>query len=1158
MKQLGRVLVLTVGSMLFALGRLGVEAQNRAFAPAAVPTGPVINEFVACNRDSLHDKDGESSDWLELFNPTDEIIDLDGWYLTDDLNDLEKWELPSVQLAPGGYRVIFASGKNERDPAGELHTSFSLRADGESLALVEPDGKTIASAYVDYPPQLVDISYGLSGDSVVSQTETVLLAGGAEARALIPTNGALGLTWTQAAFNDGTWLAGQTGVGYDYAGLIGLDVGAMRNVNQTVYVRIPFPVADVSAADKLILRMRYEDGFVAYLNGVEVVRAGAPAGPLAWGAGAAANRPDSDAVIVQEFDITAYKNALVPGTNVLAVQGLNAGLSSSDLLILPELVAVDVESFDLSAVTEGYLLRPTPGAANQSTLAQVGPAIRNVTENPPPPMPGQNLIVTAEIAETLAPVRSVNLVCRINYVPYGRELPSGGLPMVDDGTGADAQAGDGIYTAVISGQLYGPGDMVCWYVKAEDTEGHTSRDPLFPYPDNSPEYYGTVAKNPGIVSKLPILFWFTQNPAAASTRGGTRASVFFDGEFYDNIFVRQRGGATVGAGSKKFVFNNGQKFRFSDTCGRVKEFNFNQNGSDPSYLRQPLGFETHREAGCPSSLSFLMLSVLNRQVERVGIFVEQVDEHFLERNGLDPRGALYKFVQRSSITPVFNDINSGIEKKTRQEEDFSDIRAVVQGLNAPTAEQRRIFVFDSFNLPLMMDYLAARCLLQDTDDIRKNFYFYRDIEGSGEWSIFPWDKDWVLGVVGDGWIYTSHPFLGDHAHAKDGGQQWSVFLDVMYNLPETREMFLRRTRTVMDELLQPPSTPVEQRFFENRIAELLAPAKPHLGNIDGAVNSLKAYFPPRRTQLYVDHNVNNKTSQPVGGNAGIPDAQPEDVTITFGACEYNPPSGNQDEEYIELVNPNSYAVDISDWQLVGGVRHAFLPGTVLIAGGRLYVSPNPRAFRSRTTSPKGGEGRFVQGSYKGHLSSWGEMISLVDRSGQVVDTFTYVGSPSDQQQFLRITEVMYNPAPGGAFDNDDYEFIELKNIGSAPLTLDGVKLTDGISYAFPATGSPSLAAGACIVLVKNRAAFTSRYPGNVNLAPGTYTGSLDNGGETIKLEDQTNSTILEFKYKDGWFSKTDGLGCSLTIKDPANPDLDSWNNSTAWCASTQQGGSPGL
>jgi hypothetical protein len=1129
-----------------------------AFCAGVSAEGPIISEFMACNKASLHDAEHDSPDWIEIHNPTSEPLDLDGWYLTDDLNDLEKWEFPDVQLAPGAYRVIFASGKDRRDPAGELHTSFALQAGGESVALVEPDGRTIASAYPDYPPQLVDISYGIGGDGVVSQTDIVLVPEAAEARALIPTDGSLGLDWTNVAFDDAAWLSGRTGVGYDYPGLVGLDVAAMRNVNQTVYVRIPFPVPDPTSIDKLLLRLKYEDGFVAYLNGVEVARASAPeAGQLTWNSGATANRPDIDAVLTQEFDLTPHRGLLVRGVNLLALHGLNEGVSSSDLLILPELVAVEVERFEIGQVAQGYLLRPTPGAANQTTLAQVGPAIRNVTDNPPAPAPGQDLRITAEIAETVAPVRDVNLVCRINYTPDNRDLPSGGVPMLDDGRGADAVAGDGLYTAVIPGQFLAPGDMVRWYVKAEDARGHTSRDPLFLLPNDSPEYYGTVVRNGGVTSKLPVLYWFTANPGAAGTRSGTRASVFFDGEFYDNIFVRQRGGYTVGAGSKKFVFNSGYKFRFSDEYGRVREFNLNQNGSDPSYARQPLAFETHRLAGCPSSQSFLMLSVLNGQVDRVGIFIEQVDEEFLERNGLDPRGALYKFVQRSQGTPVFNDINSGIEKKTREYEDFSDIRAVVTGLNAATAAQRKTFVFDAFNLPVMVDYLAARCLLQDTDDIRKNFYFYRDTEGSGEWYIFPWDKDWTFGVVGDGWIYRSHPFLGDKAHPKDNGAQWSVYLDVMYNLPETREMVLRRIRTVMDELLQPPGTPPAQCFFESRIDEVLTPARPYLGNIDGSANSLKAYFPPRRVQLYVDHNVNNKASQPPGGNAGIPDAQPAHPLIQFGAYEYNPPSGNQDEEYLELVNPNPYAVDISGWQLTGGVAHVFPPGTVLIAGGRLYVSPDVRAFRSRTSSPKGGEGRFVQGGYKGHLSNWGETINLLDQDARPVDVLTYVGTPSDQQRDLRITELMYHPAAGGSFDSDEYEFIELKNIGSSALKLDGAKLTDGVSYTFPGGDNLLLAPGAYIVIVKNRPAFASRYGDAVPLAPGVYTGRLDNGGETIKLEDRTNSTILEFRYDDKWFGQADGQGHSLVVKDPANPDLDSWARANAWRPSSEPGGSPG-
>ncbi len=951
--------------------------------------GPIITEFVASNKASLMDSEGDSPDWIEIYNPTAETLDLAGWFLTDNLGNLDKWELPAVELAAGGYLVVFASGRDLRDPMGQLHTSFSLQAGGESLALVEPDGATIAFAYPDYPPQLVDISYGLSGGGV-SQIETLLIADRAAAKALIPTSGALGLTWTQTVFDDSAWPAGTTGVGYDYLQYTGLGVGAMRNVNQTVYVRIPFEVAETTNVSKLLLRMRYEDGFVAWLNGREVARANAPqTSQLAWNSGATSNREDSDAVVAQEFDVTQYKDVLIPGGNVLAIQGLNSSLGSSDLLILPELVAVEIEQIDLDNVIEGYFLQPTPGAPNQGSLAQVGPAIRNVTKDPPPPSVGEDLVVTAEVSPTLAAIREVKLMFRINYAFDSRMFPAGGLAMLDDGQGADAVAADGVYTAVIPSAYYAPGDMVRWCVLAEDVSARTSRDPLFAHRDNSPEYYGTVAMDPAITSELPILRWFTENPAAAGSRSGARASVFYDGEFYDNIFVRQRGGATVGAGSKKFAFNNGYKFRLSNEYGRMKEFNLNQNGSDPSYLRQPLAFETHREAGCPSPLCFLMLSVLNRQVDRVGVFVEQVDEAFLERNDLDPRGTLYKFVQRAQITPVFNDISSGIEKKTREHEGFSDIRAVVEGLNAPTAEQRKVFVFDNFNLPEMLNYLAARCLLQDTDDIRKNFYFYRDTEGNREWSIFPWDKDWTFGVVGDGWIYTSHPFLGDAAHPKDGGRQWSVFLDVMYNLPETREMFLRRTRTVMDELLQASSAPAAQRHFENRISELYAPARPRLGNLDSAVNSLKAYFPTRRAQLYVDHNANNKTSQPVGGNAGIPNAQPAQVTLAFGEYDFDPVSGDQNEEYVEIVNPNPYAVDISDWRLEDGVRHVFAPGTVIIAGGSLYVSPNVRAFRGRASSPTGGQGLFVQGNYKGHLSNQGETIRLCDWSGRVVDTLIY-------------------------------------------------------------------------------------------------------------------------------------------------------------------------
>ncbi|MFC1652872.1 CotH kinase family protein [Planctomycetota bacterium] len=949
----------------------------------------VISEFLAINSgNSSLDCDGESSDWVEIYNSDGNAINMVGWCLTDNPNKLNKWEFPAISLESDQHILVFASGKDRSDIGSELHTNFRLSAKGEFLALVHPDKQTIAHSYV-YTQQYANVSYGRAWDIAAQLSETKLISEYADATALVPMDGSLGLDWTDPEFDDSHWKHGKTGIGYAYNSLMNLDVSAMRNRNPSVYIRIPFDIIDVSIIDRLILRMKYEDGFVAFLNGQRVVSANAPiSDQLQWNSVATANWPDEQAVIFQDFDISLYKDLILSGRNILALQGLNVTLSSSDLLVLPVLVATKTGTIPIDQVIDGYFLEPTPSAPNTGALFQLGPIIHTVTHTPQHPMQDEDIVVTAKLEPMFEPVAQVQLIGRLNYSSEESFFPVG-MTMTDDGTDADAIAGDHIYSAAIPSTLFYPGAMVRWSVRAMDQEGRSSRNPLFPLQENSPAFYGTVIQDPLMTSELPILYWFSENPEAAGTRSGTRASAFFNGEFYDNIFVRQRGGATVGSGSKKFVFNKGHKFRLSDDLDGIEEFNYNENGYDPTYLRQALAFETHHRAGCPSSICFPMVSILNGKPERTGVFVEQVDEEFLERNDLDPRGALYKFTQRSQITPVFSDISTGIEKKTRQYEDFSDIGAIVEGLNAPTEEQRKRFVFDNFNLPFMLNYLVARCLIQDTDDIRKNFYFYCDTEGTGEWSIFPWDKDWTFGVVGDGGICTSHPFLGDAAHPKTNGLQWSVYLDVMYNLTETREMFLRRLRTVMDQLLQPNGMLVAEGFFEKRIDQLFASAKNDLGNISGSVNYFKAYFPKRRTQLYIDHNVNNASSTPTGGNAGIPDAQPNNVLIEFGHYEASPVSNKQDEEYIELINSNNYAVDISGWKLAGGIKYEFLPGTVIPAHGNLYVSPDVRVFRRRTTSPTGGEGYFVQGDYKGHLSSHGETIDLLNVREEQVSTLTY-------------------------------------------------------------------------------------------------------------------------------------------------------------------------
>ena len=94
--------------------------------------------------------------------------------------------------------------------------------------------------------------------------------------------------------------------------------------------------------------MKYDDGFVAYLNGVEVTSANAPGrngdlGTLNWNSLATTPHTDAEAVVFEDFDLTAHLGLLQPGTNnVLAIHALNQALDSSDLLILPELVATEI------------------------------------------------------------------------------------------------------------------------------------------------------------------------------------------------------------------------------------------------------------------------------------------------------------------------------------------------------------------------------------------------------------------------------------------------------------------------------------------------------------------------------------------------------------------------------------------------------------------------------------------------------------------------------------------------------------------------------------------------------------------------------------------------------------------------------------------------
>ncbi len=327
-----------------------------------------ITEIVASNDESLLDYDGDSSDWLEIFNPSAESVDLGGMKLTDNANNLSKWTFPTgIAIPAGGYRIVFASSKNTVKPNGEVHASFNLSADGEYLGLVAADGVTIIDQFSpEFPAQTEDISYGRA--MTTTGVGSTFVAAGANAKAWVPTSNIHDASWRNPTFNDAAFnIAGPTGLGYEnnpgdsinYTAEIATPVPSGIG---SLYVRIQFDVASFSGIHQLKLRMKYDDGFRAYLNGVEIAQANSPDN-VRWDSQATGIHDDGQSKLFQDFDVSFAIPQLQLGQNVLAIHALNVA-SGSDMLLVPELVGVGAQITTPEKL--GYFDVPTPGFANSS------------------------------------------------------------------------------------------------------------------------------------------------------------------------------------------------------------------------------------------------------------------------------------------------------------------------------------------------------------------------------------------------------------------------------------------------------------------------------------------------------------------------------------------------------------------------------------------------------------------------------------------------------------------------------------------------------------------------------------------------------------------------------------------------------------------------
>ncbi|MEE2947649.1 MAG: Ig-like domain-containing protein [Verrucomicrobiota bacterium] len=254
---------------------------------------------------------------------------------------------------PGGFRLYSAQSRASKLGSLTVHRSPVMRDgrrrnDPNGLLTFKAKVSASGSGVIEYT---IEDALGQRANGtvqiIVDGASDTLLGATDYARGWVPTHGRDDDTWTAPAFNDITWKRGRQGAGYErssgYQSLISSALNfrtQMYNKTESLYLRYAFDIDTPDVVGQLRLRIKYDDGFVAYLNGKRVASANAPPNPR-WDSGATALHDDSQAMLYESFDITAHRDRLRSGKNILAIHGLNSGLTSSDMLIVAEIVATD-------------------------------------------------------------------------------------------------------------------------------------------------------------------------------------------------------------------------------------------------------------------------------------------------------------------------------------------------------------------------------------------------------------------------------------------------------------------------------------------------------------------------------------------------------------------------------------------------------------------------------------------------------------------------------------------------------------------------------------------------------------------------------------------------------------------------------------------------
>ncbi len=1082
----------------------------------------VINEFMASNSKTFADPQGGYDDWIEIYNCGNYAVNLEGMYLTDDLAEPAKWRIHSdsrgeTTIGAGGYIVIWADG--DTSDVG-LHANFKLSADGEEVALFGSDGSNLIDS-VFFPEQAGDISFGRYPDA----DENLQFLSSP----------------TPAAENSGV-----------YSG----EVDAPKFSHKRGFYTAPFPVTIATETRGTVIYYTL-DGSEPY-NFDTSGRSRSPGG------------------MIYSVPITINK------TTCLRARAIKPGYRASDIK------------------THTYMMNASEAHRSLPVISLVGDD-RTTFYEPDGVMAivGGSYVNNGQWSAS-GPDSHNNPMHR--GIAYERPVSFEWLKPESRGripqAGSDLQVDCGL-------RVHGSNYMRPRYTRSDGQWGGNSKFSLRLYFRSR---YGESRLD------YPLFPFEVQRFKSIVLRGGhnDRNNPFIKDELQRRLHKDMGNVASVGTMANLFI--NGEYKGFFNPCEHIKDefcrqwynsdkdwdvmtmngirdgdavaFNELINYARNNNLANDIHYQyVSKRLDIPAFADYLILqlwsgnwdwpqnnwSAASERSEEGkwrffiwdiegGMYSDRLNTVFFDslNSQGNANGYLYRALKvNNNFRQIFADrinkhfYNNGALTADNINSRFLELQDQMSGV----IPNMNTYVIDTW-VPNRLDIFLAACIKEGLFTIAGPTFKINNLDQHGGY-ISPSD---TLTITTPGRFNTLYYTLdGSDPRFQGLPQQNTNTATLVYENDDKRVLVSSRS---ISDIWKDPGVFNDSRWQASAggpggVGYDRNSTYAHLITLD-----LEEQMYEKNTTCYIripftldarqsgydsmmlrirydDGFIAYLNSVEVARRNffGIP-------TASSGANQDRPNTEALNFEYIDISAFLSELQPGNNLLAIQGLNFSNTSSEFLIsaelAAGKSSPSPDDNNVSDITTGVL-----LYNGPITLTHSTQVKARILNGRSWSALTESTFAIGPLTNN--LRIIEIMYNP------NDSNTEYVELQNIGNETINLNLVKFTNGIDFTFP---NMELAPNEYVVVVQDREAFENRYGTALNIA-GQYSGRLNNAGERIRLQDAIGQIILDFDYKDGWRSITDGEGFSLTVINPADTYPYDWNEKDSWRSSAYLSGSPG-